>query len=104
MHQLNHSKATSNRFKQFWRKAKLVGLFFLASLGSQDLFAQQKKIQTDTYHLLQDTTTNATIRIHGILKGEATQAWKKLAKATIQIWSEENLKIGGIPNRSARRF
>jgi len=92
--QLTNQQKKKNPFKVIWRKGKFVGLILIASLVSQDLSAQQKKKQPNSYHIVQNIPNSDTITIRGIIKGERFIGWKKLKNVSINIWSKENINLG----------
>ena len=103
-YQLENKDKKKNPFKVLWRKGKFAGLIFLASLVSQELLAQQKKQEPDSYHIVQEALNSDTITIKGVIKGERTIGWKKLKNASINIWSEENINLGNFQTGQNGKF
>lgn len=103
-YQLDNQKKKKNPFKALWRKGKFVGLILLASLVSQELSAQQKKKEPDSYHIFQEALNSDTITVKGVIKGERFIGWKKLKNAAINIWSEENVNLGNFQTGKDGKF
>lgn len=103
-YQLSENQSKKNPIKYLWRKGKFIGLILVASLISQDLAAQQRKKQPDSYHIVQESLKTDTITIKGIVKGEKWLGWKKVNNATINLWSEENINLGNIQTEKNGKF
>ncbi len=103
-YQLSESQTKKSLIRELWRKSKFAGIILIASLISQDLAAQQKKKEPDSYHIIQEVVNSDTIIIRGIIKGEKWIGWKKLKNATINLWSEENINLGNIQTERNGRF
>lgn len=102
--QLTNQPNRNNPFKVVWRRVKFVGLILIASLISQDLSAQQKKKEPDSYHIVQNLSNSDTIIIKGIIKGERFIGWKKVVDASVKIWSEESINLGNFQTERNGKF